>query len=74
MLIAYDRKVLESARRIASNPKSLQRDLLKHLYDEDVLNWDGTNSGPIMPYLAPEAREEIKLLIRQLPRRNRNKL
>lgn len=71
MLIAYDRKVLESARKVAASPTALQKDLLRFLYDDDVLNWDGTHTGPSVSYLAPEAKEEIKNLLLELPRRRR---
>lgn len=68
MLIQYDRKVLEQARKVADNPTSLQRDLLRFVHDEDVLAWN-PDGGPYVSYLAPEALAEILNLMHRLPRR-----
>lgn len=67
MLIKYDRIVLEQARRIASSPTALQRDLMRYLHDEDVLGWF-ENGGPVVSYLAPEVRSEVMSLVKSLPR------
>lgn len=64
MLIAYDKKVLSEAKRIASLPGTTQRDMRKFLFDEFI-----TDYGYRYCYLAPEARREIIRIAFSLPRR-----